>query len=124
MISAPSVGAALSFDEDEYGTPSGPEVRRMAWTVDSSLEFGGTTLFASLGRREDAGATVRRISNATASWCRGGHFIADNLEIFARYEWTDLDESGVSDLSLLTVGFTRFFNKHHAQVGHRRGLRL
>jgi hypothetical protein len=41
---------------------------------------------------------------------QGGVFVADQWEVFARYEWSDFDSAGVSDLSVVTVGVIRFFN--------------
>jgi hypothetical protein len=43
---------------------------------------------------------------------RGGFFISDDMEVYAMYEWGDLDVDGVENLSVATVGVTRFFNGH------------
>ena len=38
--------------------------------------------------------------------------VPDEWEIFARYEYGDDDASATDDLSIVTVGFNRYFDKH------------
>ncbi|MCZ6836651.1 MAG: porin [Planctomycetota bacterium] len=108
---AARIGAAFAIEEDEYGTSTGPEVRRLGWTIDGSLEFGGSNLFgAIMGIHVSADGLPDH--DRYACIVQGGHFVSDDIEIFARYEWADLDESGVENLNLLTLGFNRYFSKH------------
>ena len=34
---------------------------------------------------------------------------SDDWELFARYEWSDFDSAGVSDLSVVTAGVVRYY---------------
>ena len=43
----------------------------------------------------------------------GGYFVREDIELYTLYEWGTLDIASHSDLSVLTVGFTKYFNKHN-----------
>ena len=81
----------------------------LRWTADASIEFGGANAFASItgSHAETSGATL----NQFGAVVHGGFFVVDEWEVFSRYEWGDAD--GVDpDLSVLTVGFNRYVDRH------------
>ncbi len=78
-------------------------------TLDFSGKFGGSSLYAAI-IRADFGAAIAR--DTTGFVLQGGYRFDDDWEGFARYEWTDF---AVPDMSILTVGITRYFSGHHAK---------
>lgn len=106
------IGAAVHTERGEYGTGVGPELETFTWTIDASLEFGGANIFAAVvGRHleDDGGLDADQYGIVL----QGGVFLTDDFEIFARYEWSDFDASGVEDLSVITVGFNKYWSKHN-----------
>lgn len=106
------IGGAISWERDESGAAGvGPRESRFNWTTDVSLEFGGASLFAAvMGQHTNAtsGPTFDRYGFVI----QGGKYIADDLELFGRYEWGDADSPGDDDLSIITIGFNKFFKSH------------
>ncbi|MCP3903243.1 MAG: hypothetical protein GY715_06355, partial [Planctomycetes bacterium] len=105
------LGAAAHVQEGAYGTIA-DETEIIQWTVDASLELDGANLAAAvIGTHYELGAVSR---DELAFIVQAGWSPAEDWEVFARYEWGDLDGAGtVSDeLSLLTVGFSRFWRGH------------
>ncbi|MDY7108747.1 MAG: porin [Planctomycetota bacterium] len=105
------IGAAVTWEIDEYGTVSGPEEERWGVTLDAGLEFDGANLFGAFVyfSRDDA------VSDAADQWAfvvQGGVFFSDDWEGFLRYEYGDYDTTGVEDLSLLTIGVNRYWARH------------
>jgi hypothetical protein len=103
-------GAIHGQDGKDASTNSERSIVR--WTFDANWKLGGANLFAMIvGSHEDTGLTT---SDKLGAMLQGGVFVSDPLELFARYEWGDLDGEGlVSDeLSVATVGFNYFFAKH------------
>ena len=78
-------------------------------TLDFSGKFGGSSLYAAIIRADFGAASAR---DTTGFVLQGGYRFDDDWEGFARYEWTDFD---VPDMSILTVGITRYFSGHHAK---------
>ena len=106
------LGAAFSMEKDEHGTTTGPEEERLAWTADLSIENDGSNVFLALVAQQlktSGSPDLHRYGMVV----QGGVFITDNLELFTRYEWGDLDTPGVADLSIITMGFNRYFSKHN-----------
>ena len=120
------IGAAIHYEQEEFGTGDGlfvdadadgvddtfndDELETLAFTADLSLEFGSANAFAAFVYRN-----LNRDSTTADQLgfvVQGGVFLTDDLEIFARYEWADLDRAGVDDLSVITFGLNRFWAKH------------
>jgi len=78
-------------------------------TLDFSGKFGGSSLFAAI-IRADFGAAAGR--DTTGFVLQGGYRFDDEWEGFARYEWSDFN---VPDMSIFTVGITRYISGHHAK---------
>ena len=124
--SAVMIGAAVHYERDEFGTgdglfvdadadglddtPNDDEAETFTFTADVSLEFGSANAFAAILYRDiDSGAlNVEQFGVVV----QGGVFLTNDWEIFARYEWGDLDTAGVDDLSVITFGVNRFWAKH------------
>lgn len=113
------LGGAVHYQMDEYGT-SGPnpfttlttEVEHLGLTADISAKFDRLGLFAAVVYRsldDDALVDLEQIGFVV----QGGYFLTDDVEAFARYEWADADIDGVEDLSAITVGVNKYFNKHN-----------
>lgn len=106
------IGAGVAYQRDEYGTPD--DVTKMfRWTIDALAKFGGANVFAAfVGNHEDTigAGSVDQYGFVV----QGGFFvIPDQVELFARYEWGDLDTADVSNLSIITAGFNYFIAKHN-----------
>ncbi len=122
------VGVGVLYEKDEFGTgdglfvdadgdgaddtPNDSEAETLSLTADISMEFGGANLFGAVVYRSieiDGGAD----SDQLGFVIQGGVFLVpDEWEAFARYEFGDLDTTGVEDLSVITVGVTRYISKH------------
>jgi len=103
------VGVGFVHQTAEYGTSAGPEETDLRVTADLGLEGDGWSVFV--------GGTYQDLDEADANpWgivAQGAYYIADDLELFARYEVGDSDNgSGDEDLSVLTVGVNKYFSKH------------
>ncbi len=120
------IGAAVHYERDEFGTgdglfvdadadglddtPNDDELETLAFTADVSLEFGSANAFAAFVYRNlDRDSTN---ADQLGLVVQGGVFLTDDLEIFARYEWADADSTGINDLSVITFGVSRFWDKH------------
>lgn len=106
------LGAAIHFQNGENGTPA-TETDFVAFTADASLEFGGANLFGSVAFVDTETGTVD--VSPFAIVLQGGFFITDNWELFGRLEWADFDVVGAEDLSIFTVGATRYFSGQNAK---------
>lgn len=108
------LGAGVNYQRGEFGFVDPLRADDFRWTVDASAEFNGAHLYAMVGGREidpDSGGAGDDIDILVAV-VQGGVFITEEIELFGRFEWGDDDTPGTDDLNLLTVGLTRFWNKH------------
>jgi len=84
------------------------------WSVDAAHEGNGFNLFgAVIGTHVENDSGINR--NEIGFLVQSGVFLNDDWELLARYEWGDLDGAGGvagDDLSILTVGVSRFWNRH------------
>jgi len=107
------LGGGAHYQVGEYGTDD-PEIKLFQWTLDANVKFGGANIFAAvIGTNIDPGdGSATR--NEWGVLVQGGVFLNEDWEVIARYEWGDLDGAGtVSDeLSILTVGVNRFWDRH------------
>lgn len=111
------LGGAGHYQEGEYGTDgttlaTGDEARQVRWSGDALLKLSGVHLFgAVLGNHLTEAQNVPDL-NQYGAVAQAGWFVAPDIELIGRYEWGTLDVEGVDDLSLVTVGFNKFFAKH------------
>lgn len=86
----------------------------LQWSVDAAHECNGFNLFgAVIGTHVENDAGINR--DEIGFLLQSGVFLNDDWELMARYEWGDLDGAGGvggDDLSILTVGVSRFWNRH------------
>jgi hypothetical protein len=115
------LGGAIHVESGEYGTDDF-ETDVFKWTADCTFEFGGANLFAAVyGSHDDSNDPAVDDRDMYAFQVQGGVFLTDDLDVYARYEWGD-DDSDADDLSVLTVGFNRYWYRHNvkftADVGY------
>jgi len=118
------LGAAINYENEEYGAgpplPAGVdnEIESLEYTVDAMYHGDGWHVFAAfVAERQDNGADGPEELDRTP-WgvvAQGGVFITDEWELFARYEYGEGDDSSIEDLSVLTVGFNRYFPGNHVK---------
>ncbi len=103
------LGAGAHYEKGEYGAGQANRSDDFRWTADASFEFNGAHLFAAIGGRNldpDHAAEL----DVLIAMIEGGLFVAEDIEAFLRYEWGD--DGSASDLSLVTIGATKFWQKH------------
>jgi hypothetical protein len=101
------LGAAVHVQDDKYD----PRTERFTWTVDGSLEGDGWNVFAYVVGNHvdpDVGSSMDQVGVVV----QGGYYLTEDWEGFARYEWSDLDTTGLDDVSIFTIGVNRYFAKH------------
>lgn len=107
------IGGGIHYQRGESGTAAN-EVEQLEFNLDANLQFDGANVFAAvIWRTLDDDAAVDR--DELGILVQGGYFLADDLELIARYEYGDLDGAGGAagdDLSVLTVGATKYWNRH------------
>lgn len=105
------IGAGAHYQVGEYGTTD-DENEIFQYVVDATAEFGGANIFAGFIGTHFENSTTER--DEWGLMVQGGYFLDDNWELIGRYEHGDLDGAGLlsDELSILTVGVTRFWNRH------------
>jgi hypothetical protein len=117
------LGVGLMYQIGEYGTPTENEPEDFRITFDASYEADGWNLFAAfVWQTFDTDADVNQgfVAMSEDNWgfvVQGGFFITEDTELFVRYEYGDDDQvvampPEVEDLSVITLGFNKYFNKH------------
>ncbi len=102
------LGVAGHYQVTEYGTASGPEETDSRVTVDVSFESDGWNAFAAFVYQDLDVANT----NPYGLVVQGGYFLTDDLEGFLRYEFGDSDIAASEDLSVITLGVNKYFNKN------------
>ena len=113
------LGAAIDYSRQEFGT-GGPlpgafnnaEVANTGLTVDATVKFGGASIAGAVIYRTLQTDTASPDQDQWGAFIRGGYFICDSCELYAQYEWGDLD-SGGDDLSVITFGFNKYWDRHN-----------
>jgi hypothetical protein len=106
------VGGAVEWDRVNQPTGSSSFMA----TIDATAEFGGANLVAAgyLFNPQGNG------QNPVGFELGGGVFVADDLELVARYEYGDLDGQATSItgnvFSALTAGANWYFARNHAKL--------
>ena len=100
-------GYAVERDDATNATP-------WSYTVDATVDFGGANVAAAYFKTDDDAGF--EISAFTVS---GGVFVADDIEIVARFESIELSQTGSADVELntLTGGANWYFARNTAKVG-------
>ncbi len=108
------VGGAAHWEKGEFGTAPASETEFFFLTGDISLEFGGANLYAAVVW-DDINPQGGGSTNPWGFVIQGGVYLADTWELFGRYEWSDIDVPGASDLSIITIGVNKYFSGHNAK---------
>jgi hypothetical protein len=107
------VGGGIHYQKDASGTVAN-ETEVTEFNLDANLQFDGANVFAAvIWRTLDDNNAVDR--DELGILVQGGYFLADDLELIARYEYGDLDGGGGAagdDLGIITVGATKYWNRH------------
>jgi len=118
------LGAAAHYQVGEYGTATTGEVESLNLTADVSAKFDRFGLFAAIVYRnldsDDAATDVDQLGIVL----QGGFFLTEDWELFGRYEWGDSDIDGDEDLSIITVGVNKYWNKHNLKWQNDIGFGL
>jgi len=108
------LGVGAAYQKGEYGTVSGPEVANLGLTADVTWKSNGWSIAGAIVYRHlDSDAPADLDLDQLGAVIRGGFFIQEDIEIYALYEWGDLDVDGIEELSTITIGVTKFFDKHN-----------
>ena len=103
---APGIMLGLGFhtQQGETGTPGASTVVYVV-SFDASFEFGGSNLFVQATWEDLDMGDVDGPRNPFGIVVQGGHFVTDKVELFARYEYGDLDTLVPPDtIDILTIG--------------------
>jgi len=110
------LGAAAHYQVGEYGTATPPgtgEVEALHLTADVTAKFDRFGLFAAVVYRnldaDDAATDVDQLGFLV----QAGFFLTEEWELFGRYEFGDSDIDGDEDLSVITVGVNKYWDKHN-----------
>jgi phosphate-selective porin OprO and OprP len=114
-------GLGAHYQAAERGTGNGSgttfndtELDWFGLTADASLEFDGANVFASFVYI-DAEMNPSGDAQMYGFTVQGGVYVAEDWELFGRYEMGDMDTTGVEDLSVVTVGVNHYINGHNAK---------
>lgn len=110
------LGVGAHTQKGEYGTSS-VESEVLLLSADLSLEFGGANLFGEVVYvHVERGTDPAR--DILGFVLQGGLFVGSKTEVFARYEFADLDSDEIapSNLSVLTAGLNHYFRGHKAKA--------
>ena len=117
------VGAAGHYQRSEFGTPS-PDRQWLAWTVDSSTEFGGANVFGSFSHFYVDNEDLGRI-NIFGLVGQAGMYVTPKVELFGRFEFghvdwnnpgpTVPDEGDLDNLYVGTIGMNYYLDGHDAK---------
>lgn len=105
------LGGALHYQDGEYGTTD-DEIEAFQWTLDASADFGGANLFGAVVGRHLESTTIDL--DQYGAIVQGGYFVADDCEVFGRFEWGD-DDLSEEDLAVITVGVSKYFSRNQVK---------
>lgn len=101
------IGAAIAFQSFGNTGPTTTNGHDLTYTLDISTQGTGWNAYAAfVGNVNDTEGFIQNKSYGLV--LQGGYFVADPVELFARYEWLRLDPLTVSgtdyNLNFLTLG--------------------
>jgi outer membrane murein-binding lipoprotein Lpp len=109
------LGGAVHYQDGEYGTTA-LETSLLGLTVDAQVEFGGANLFGAFVWTDIDSDSTGFDANPWGFVIQGGFFLTEDWELFARFEYGDADDlvtSSSEDLMLLTIGATKYWDRHN-----------
>jgi hypothetical protein len=103
-------GLAAERSNDATGTSS------LNFTLDGTVAFGGANASAAyfLTKADDTGIAAVDDANLQGIVLSGGIFVTGDIELVARYEWSDLDIpiGGAEDFSVMTLGGNWYIDRN------------
>lgn len=123
------LGGALNYSQGEFGTGNNlpapdfnnNEVENIGLSADATYLANGWSLAGAVMWRTLDPQTGESLDQL-GFMVRGGYFLTEDWEIYGQYEWANADIDGVEDLSLITVGVTKYWDKHNlkwqADIGY------
>ena len=106
------VAAGIHYQQGEYGTTT-DEASLLRWTVDAVAKYKNFALFVAFLGNHIAGSDTIPDMDQYGVLVQGGVMLTEDIELVARYEWGDIDIDSIDDLSVLTIGFTKYWHKHN-----------
>lgn len=106
------VGGGGHYQHGDWHSSGADEGEVVRWTADVLTKYRGVSVFAAVIGNHVSNLDLGPDLNQYGLLLEAGWFVCDDLELLARYEWGDSDVAGESDLSIITVGFNRFFARH------------
>ena len=109
------VGGAVHYQQGEYGATD-DEAQTTFWSVDTEIEFQGANLFVAFLGNHVSDVEAVDDMDQYGLLIQGGVFVTEKIELFARYEWGDLDMADVENLSIVTIGGNYFVAGHRVKL--------
>ncbi len=111
------LGGAIAYQKGEYGTTGGPllqdnELEIWTLTFDgtfnySSLVIYGAFIYRDIEQTTPGAATLSEYGIVV----QAGYYLNPKWELFGRFEYADLDLTGVDDITILTFGFNHYMDE-------------
>lgn len=115
------LGGSVHHQQGEGGTTT-TQANLVRWSVDGTLKFRRlSVLLAGVGNHVDTTTTGGPQYGMLA---QVGYFVTDDIEVFSRYEWGELNAAGEDQLSIITTGATYFVRKHQLKMSVDVGYSL
>jgi hypothetical protein len=109
------IGGAIHYETAEDDDPGVNDIDQLILTGDVSWEFGGGNIFAALIYNSLDYPSGISDADQIGIVIQGGYYLNDTWELYGRYEYADLDTSGLDDINILSVGVNKYFADHHAK---------
>ncbi|MHC4093189.1 MAG: porin [Planctomycetota bacterium] len=107
------LGGAVHYQIADDAATGVPDLDLLLMTLDFTGRLDGTSLFAEFIYAYADMSTGT--ADALAIVLQGGYYVADTLELYARYEWSDTDTIAPSDINILTIGFNKYLANQNAK---------
>ncbi|MHC4651930.1 MAG: porin [Planctomycetota bacterium] len=118
------IGGAIHYETAEDDDPTVADVDQTILTGDLSWEFGGGNLFAAIIYNSLDAPSGISDADQLGIVLQGGYYLNDTWELYGRYEYADLDLSGLDDVSIVSIGVNKYFADHHAKWTTEIGFAL
>lgn len=115
------IGGAVHYQQGEYGTTT-DEAQQLSWTIDGNLKFKGFSLAAAVMGKHISNTLIEK--DQYGALLQGGLFLTPDVELIARYAWGDSDVNSEEDLSIVSVGLSKFFKGQSLKLTGELGYAL
>ncbi len=90
------------------GLKNGPDL--FAWTVDAQAEFQGANLYGAIFGQHVSGEAGASDTDSYGYLAQGGFYFTDDMELFGRWEYFDIDGYSGDEPMLFTFGMNYYLN--------------